>query len=217
MGAQDNQYSDLSNSIANQALQSVANYCSITCNDNISNLDIVIEGGDDTINIQQSCSIMGAECLVKTIMSSQIDNLVKNIVSQEQSPRSIFSLLGPSSNESSNITNSIKNQVSQLISNTCAISASNSISNTAVFAQDANLNFTIGQNASVNNAECVLDTTAKLLINNDITNSVKQSESGLTLGSFIAIIVLVVIILILIILGPAIFEGSLLVGKVIGG
>jgi len=217
MGAQDNQYADLSNSIVNNSLQNIANYCSISCNDNISNLNVVLIGGDDTININQSCSILGAECIIKNLINTEIENLIDNIVNQKGEAKSIFSLFGPSSSEDVNITNSMKNQVSQLISNTCSISVNNLITNVSVVAQDANLNLSLSQTGSVNKSECILDTVSKLLINNDIKNNVKQEQSGLSLGQFLGIIILITIIAILVIAIPYLTPITTEIGSFISG
>lgn len=217
MGSSDEQFSNVANSIVNSSLEGIANYCSISCNDNISNLDVVLVGGNDTVNINQSCSIIGAECLIKNIMNSQIDNLVSNILNQTQSDRSIFDLLGPSTSETVNITNALKNQVSQLISNSCNISSNNNITNVSVFAQDANLDLNISQTGSVNKSQCIMDTVSKLLINNDIKNNIDQKTSGLSLGGFIGIIILVAIVIALIIFGPFLSQISQVGGDAIGG
>lgn len=216
MGGQDEQqYSNIANSITNNSLESIANYCSITCNDNISNLDVVIVGGNDTININQSCSIVGAECLVKNVMNTQIENLVSNLLNQKQADRSIFDLLGPATSETVSVTNALKNQISQLITNTCSISDTKTLSNVGVFSQDANFNLTIGQTGSINNVECILDTTSKILLNNDIKNNVDQKTSGLSLAGFIGIIILVCVIIALIIFGPFLAQVSQSAGDVI--
>jgi hypothetical protein len=199
MGSQDEQ-ANLATNIVNGALQNIANYCTITCEDNISNLSFTIIGGNNTINIGQACSIVGSECMVKNIISSHVTNLVKNIVDQSESNLGIFSLYGPSSSETTNITNAIKNQVSQLIANTCSVTDTKNISNVSVFAQDANLNLTISQVGNIQNSQCALDTTAKLLINNDVANSVKQSESSC--GDILAILIVVAILAILFIFYP---------------
>lgn len=212
MGSQDEQAS-LATSIVNQSLQNVSNYCTISCNDNINNLDIVVVGGNDTINIGQVCSIVGSECMIKNLISTQVDNLVKNIVQQQESNLGIFSLFGPSSSESTNITTSIKNQVSQLINNTCSQSSNQNISNTTVFAEDANLNLTISQSGSVQKAQCALDTVAKLLINNDVQNSVKQSESSC--GNILGILIVIVIIVLIFIFYPLLRGISSGAGQVI--
>lgn len=217
MGAQDNQYADLANSIVNNSLQNIANYCSISCNDNISNLDVVLIGGDDTININQSCSVLGAECVIKNLINTEIENLIDNIVNQKGEANSIFSLFGPSSSEDVNITNSMKNQVSQLISNTCSIAVNNNITNVSVIAQDANLNLSLAQTGSVNKAECILDTVSKLLINNDIQNNVKQEQSGLSLGQFLGIIILIIIVAILVIVIPYLSPITMEIGGFISG
>jgi hypothetical protein len=217
MGAQDEQYADVANSIVNNSLQNIANFCSITCNDNISNLDVVLIGGNDTININQSCSVVGAECVIKNVMNTEIENLINNVINQTGEAKSIFSLFGPSSSEDVNITNSMKNQVSQLISNTCAIGVNNNITNVSVIAQDANLNLSLAQTGSVNKAECIIDTVSKLLINNDIQNNVKQEQSGLSLGGFLAIIILISIIAILVIVIPYLTPITTEIGSFISG
>jgi hypothetical protein len=210
MGSQDEQTTDIANSIINQSLQNVANFCSISCNDNIDNLDVVIVGGNDTININQSCTIIGAECMIKSVISSQIENMVQDILNQKESNAGIFSLFGPSSSESTNITNSIKNQVSQLISNTCVISSDSNTTNVAVFAQDANLNLNIAQSGSLNHAECAIDTVAKMIIDNKIKNDVTQSESSC--GNILGILIVGVIILILVFIGPYLSDAAQIIG-----
>jgi hypothetical protein len=199
MGSQDEQ-ANVATNIVNDALQNVANYCSITCNENISNQDITIIGGNATINIEQSCSIIGSECQIKNLIDSQISNIVKNMIQQQESNLGIYSLLGPASNESTNITNAVKNQVSQLINSACQQQDNFNITNNTVFAQDANVNLTIGQTGTVNKAQCVLDTIAKLTLNNDVTNTVKQTESSC--GDVILILIIIIVIMILFILWP---------------
>jgi len=200
MGSSDNQQANIATSIVNDAIQNVANYCSITCNNDISNENITIIGGNATISIDQSCSAIGAECMIKTVIDSEISNIIKNIIDQEQSSMGIFSLFGPSSSGTANITNSIKNQISQLIQNSCQQSADNSITNSSVFAQDANLNMTIGQSGNLNGAQCAVDTIAKLVLNNDVTNTVKQKQSSC--ANILLILIIVGIIIALIILFP---------------
>jgi hypothetical protein len=199
MGSQDEQV-NTSTQIINDALQNVANYCSITCENNVSNVDITIIGGNASITVGGSCSAIGAECIVKNIVDSQITNLIENMIKQNESSMGIFSLLGPSSDESANITNSIKNQVSQLVSNTCTNGGEAEITNVNVFAQDANFNLVIGNNVDVNKAQCAIDTTTKLLLDNSVKNSVTQSESSC--GSIVGILIVVAIILIIIIIFP---------------
>jgi hypothetical protein len=214
MGAADNQeQASLATSIVNQSLQDVANYCTISCSDNISNVDAVIIGGNDTVNIGQVCSIVGSECMIKNLISTQVDNLVKNIVQQQQSNMGILSLFGPSSSEVTNITTAIKNQVSQLINNTCSQDSTNNITNTTVFAQDANLNLTISQSGSVQKAQCALDTVAKLLINNDVQNSVKQTQSSC--GNILAILIVIVVIVLIFIFYPLLRGFSTGAGQVL--
>jgi hypothetical protein len=206
MGTQDQQAA-LTTNIVNDAMQQVSNQCTITCSDNISNVSQTIIGGSATINISQTCSVVGAECSIKNLIQSQISNLIKNIVKQEQSNMGIFSLFGPSSSTNTNISNSIKSQVSQLISNVCNIDSGSNIVNYNLFAQDADINLNITQGGNANKATCALDTVAKLVLNNSVQNSVTQSQSSCKDIVLILIIVAIIVILILLmpILGP-IFE-----------
>ncbi len=199
MGSQDEQVS-LATDIANNALQNITNFCSITCTNDVNNVNITIIGGDSTINLDQTCSAVGAECLIKNVIQSEIDNMISNMIKQSQSNLGIYSLLGPSSTESTNISNSIKNQVSQLITNNCAISSENSITNVSIFAQDADTKLNFVQNGNVSKASCALDTVAKLVLNNQVTNSVAQTQSSC--GDILWILIVVGIIVLLILLFP---------------
>lgn len=199
MGSQDEQV-NVSTTIINDALQKVANFCSITCENDVSNVDITVIGGNASITVGGSCSAIGAECIVKNVVDSQITNLIDNIIKQTESNMGIFSLIGPGSSESPDITNSIKNQVSQLISNNCTNGGSADITNVNVFAQDANLNLIIGNNVNVNKAQCAIDTTTKLLLDNTVKNSVTQSESSC--GSIVGILIIVAVILSIIVIFP---------------
>lgn len=210
MGSQDEQ-ANLATSIINSSLQNVSNYCAITCSSSIDNTNVTIIGGNATIDITNTCSIVGSECMIKNIISSQITNLIKNMVEQEQDNLGIFSLLGPSSSATTNISNSIKNQVSQLITNNCAIGSTDSVVNTNVFAQDANLKLTIGNTNSISKADCSLDTVAKLVLNNSVSNSVTQKQSSC--GSILGILIAVIIIAIIIILFPILFSISGVAGR----
>jgi hypothetical protein len=203
MGSQDEQVS-LATNIANDALQNITNYCSITCTNDVNNVDITIIGGESTINLEQTCSAVGAECLVKNVIQSQIDNMIDNMIKQSQSNLGIYSLLGPSSTESANIANSIKNQVSQLITNNCAISSENSITNVSIFAQDADTKLNFVQNGSVSKASCALDTVAKLVLNNQVTNSVAQTQSSC--GDILWILIVVAVIIFLVLVGYLVFK-----------
>jgi len=201
MGSQDEQIKTAT-SIANQALQQVTNYCTITCEENISNLDITIIGGESTVNIEQTCSIMGSECLIKSLLQTQINNLIKNILKQTQSNLGIFSLLGPGMNESVDIGNAIKNQISQIVTNSCVVANEQTITNTSVFAQDADTTLNFIQNGDINKSQCALDTVTKLVLNNSVLNNVDQGQSSC--GDILTILIIIAVIAGIIILFPLI-------------
>jgi hypothetical protein len=196
MGSQDQQ-ANLATSIVNQAQQTINNYCSISCSQNISNVNITIIGGNATVNITQTCSAIGTECAIKNLVSSEITNLISNLVEQSQENAGIFSLLGPSMSNSTNISSAVKNQISQLINNTCRQSIEQNINALNIFAVNANGTYNIAQTGTMDHATCVLDTVAKLVLTNNVANDVKQTQTscGNILGILIAVGVIIVVIL----------------------
>jgi len=202
----------LATSIISAAQQTINNYCSITCNNNFTNSTITIVGGDAQINIDQTCTNIGSECTIKNLVSSEITNLIENIVEQTQSNLGILSLLGPSSSNSTTIGNAIKNQISQLINNTCNQNTTNNINGVNIFAIDADTRLNYNQTGTMDHATCALDTVAKIVLNNAVSNDVKQSISSC--GNVLTILIIVGVIIVGIILLPVITR---LFGGVAGG
>lgn len=211
MSNQQNQVS-LATSLVNGAQQTVNNYCSISCNADISNVNILIEGGNATIKIGQTCTNIGSECTIKNLVSTEIENMIENLIQQQQTNGGIFSLLGPSQSNNANISNSIKNQISQLINNTCNQNTNVTLNNMNITSIDANLNFNYVQTGTQDHATCALDTVAKLVLNNQVSNSVKQTQSSC--GNVLGILIAIAVIIVLIIVGYIIFK---VVGKKKGG
>lgn len=207
MSNQQNQVS-LATSLVNGAQQTVNNYCSISCNADISNVNILIEGGNATIKIGQTCTNIGSECTVKNVVSSEIENMIDNLIQQQETNGGIFSLLGPSQSNNANISNYIKNQISQLINNTCNQNTNVTLNNMNITSIDANLNFNYVQTGTQDHATCALDTVAKLVLNNQVSNSVKQTQSSC--GNVLGILIAVAVIIVLIIIAYIIFK---VVGK----
>ena len=208
MGSQTNQAS-LATSIISAAQQTINNYCSIACNANIGNVNITVIGGNATIDVSQTCTNIGSECTIKNLMSSEITNLIDNIVKQSQTNAGFLSLLGPSQSNTTNISNAIKNQISQLVNNTCTQDATVNVNAINVFSQDANLKFNYNQTGTTDHATCALDTTVKLLLNNQVTNSVTQKQSSC--GNVLLILIIIAVIILVILLFPILsnlFRGS---------
>lgn len=211
MSNQQNQV-NLATSLVNGAQQTVNNYCSISCNADISNVNIVIDGGNAQIDIGQTCTNIGSECTIKNVISSEIENMIENLVQQQQTNGGIFSLLGPSQSNDANISNSIKNQISQLINNTCTQNTNVTLNNMNITSIDANLKFNYVQTGTQDHATCALDTVAKLVLNNQVSNSVKQTQSSC--GNVLGILIAIAVIIVLIIIAYIIFK---VVGKKKGG
>lgn len=217
MGSQDQQ-ANLATSIVNQAQQTINNYCSISCSQNISNVNITIIGGNATVNITQTCSAIGTECAIKNLVSSEITNLISNLVQQTQENAGIFSLLGPSMSNSTNISNAVKNQISQLVNNTCRQDINQNINALNIFAANANGEYNIAQTGTMDHATCVLDTVAKLVLTNNVSNDVKQKQTSC--GNILGILIIVAIIIVVILLFPILrgfFGGGAGKAKASGG
>ena len=201
MGAQDQQV-NLATSIINNAQQTINNYCSISCSQDISNVNITIIGGNATINITQTCTAIGTECAVKNLVGAEISNLISNLVDQSQENAGIFSLFGPASSQATSISNNIKNQISQLVNNTCQQDINQNISALNIFALDANAKINIAQTGTMDHASCVLDTVAKLVLTNNVANDVKQKQTSC--GNILTILIIVAVIIVIILLFPII-------------
>jgi len=181
--------------ILNDATQNINNYCSISCGDNISNTSITVTGADTRINLSQTCSAVGAECTIKNLMSNQIDNLVTNLVQDTESNEGIFSLLGPSSTESENISNAIKNSITQLVNNTCNISTENQSNNVNAVITGNNNTFNAAQTGDMDKATCAIDTIVKNVITNTANNTAINKETSCGSLKFLIIIGVIIVII----------------------
>lgn len=196
--------------ILNNASQDINNYCSISCGNDFNNVDIVVTGSNNTVNLSQTCSAVGAECTIKNLMSNQIDNLITNLVQDTESNEGIFSLLGPSSTESENISNAIKNSITQLVNNTCNISTENNSNNVNAVITGNNNFFNAAQTGDMDKATCALDTVVKNIITNTANNTAINKETSCSIMKYLIIIgVILLVILIL----PILFNLAKRVGK----
>lgn len=187
--------------ILNNASQNINNFCSISCGNDFDNVNIVVTGDGNTVNLSQTCSAVGAECSIKNIIGNQVDNMIKNLVKNEQkgSATGIMGLLGPSSTENEYMSTAIKNSITQLVNNTCSISVENKMNNIRAVIVGNNDTFNIAQTGDMDKSTCVMDTVIKNVINNNVSNEADNKQSTLSIMQFI---IIVVVILILIILFP---------------
>jgi len=199
---------NIATNFLNQAAQTIQNYCSIACGNDIENANIVVTGDNVTINLSQTCSAVGSECTIKNLMSSQIDNLITNMVKNQESNEGIFSLLGPSSTESTYITNNIKNQISQLVNNSCNLSSENTINGIhGVFAGNNDV-FNITQSGNMDKAMCALDTVVKSIMSNTANNTVTDTESSCGFLKYLVIALAIIALIILLPIIKNILPGS---------
>jgi hypothetical protein len=181
--------------ILNNASQNINNFCSISCGNDFDNVNIVVTGDGNTVNLSQTCSAVGAECTIKNLMSNQIDNLVTNLVQDTESNEGIFSLLGPSSTESENISNAIKNSITQLVNNTCNISTENQSNNVNAVITGNNNTFNAAQTGDMDKATCAIDTIVKNVITNTANNTAINKETSCGGLKFLVIIGVIIVII----------------------
>jgi hypothetical protein len=183
--------------ILNSASQDINNYCSISCGNDFDNVNITVTGNGNTVNLAQTCSAVGSECTIKNLMSNQIDNLITNLVQDTESNEGIFSLLGPSSTESENISNAIKNSITQLVNNTCNVSTENMSNNVNAVITGNNNVFNAAQTGDMDKATCALDTVVKNVISNTVKNTAQNKESSCDILKYLVIVGAVIGVLIL--------------------
>lgn len=185
--------------ILNDATQVINNYCSISCGDNISNTSIVVTGADTRINLSQTCSAIGAECSIKSIIGNQIDNMITNLTKNEQkgSATGIMGMLGPTSTENEYMSTAIKNSITQLVNNTCSISVENQMNNIRAVIIGNNDTFNIAQTGDMDKSTCAMDTVIKNVINNNVSNIADNKQSTISILKFIIIIAIIIAFIIL--------------------
>lgn len=200
--------------ILNSASQNINNFCSISCGNDFDNVNITVTGNGNTVNLSQTCSAVGAECTIKNLMSNQIDNLVTNLIKDTESNEGIFSLLGPSSTESENVSTAIKNSITQLVNNTCNVSTENQSNNVNAVITGNNNTFNAAQTGDMDKATCALDTIVKNVITNTANNTAINTESSCSILKYLVIIG--VILLVILLLPTLLGLGKKISGKVGG-
>ena len=149
-------------------------------------------GNNNTVNLTQTCSAVGAECTIKNLMSNQIDNLVTNLIKDTESNEGVFSLLGPSSTESENV------------------STENQSNNVNAVILGNNNTFNAAQTGDMDKATCALDTIVKNVITNTANNTAINTESSCSMLKFLIIIG---VILVLVLVVPILFNLAKRIGR----
>lgn len=185
--------------ILNSASQDINNFCSISCGNDFDNVNIVVTGNGNTVNLSQTCSAVGAECSIKNIIGNQIDNMITNLSKNEQkgSATGIMGMIGPSSTENEYMSTAIKNSITQLVNNTCSISVENKINNVRAVIVGNNDTFNIAQTGDMDKATCAMDTVIKNVINNNVANTTDNKQSTTSILQFLIIAVVIVALVLL--------------------
>lgn len=200
---------------SNAVLQSAQSTCSVTCSNESSGNTYVFDGTTaGNLDFSQTCAITGTECLISSYLETNITDIMSSMAKQTEATMNPIGMSAgnfSSHDESVDITESVYNSMTQLISNNCAITATNKSTNNYYYYKDATIgNISFAQNASVGNAECVMDTVAKATAKTDQSASSDQSTgctgySGSGNSNLIIIVVVVIGVLFFVIIIVAVF------------
>jgi hypothetical protein len=191
--------SSASQTVMTNVLQQANNVCSFTCNQNESNITVIVDGGTvGNITFSQDCEIKNTTCNMQTVFETQIQNILDALLKQSAfTANSVLDFNFNAVSENLNIYQYIQNSVSQIISNTCTFSTNQTMSGNYVFVGGGGKAGNIGflQKSNIDNASCIMNTVAKSVISNQAT--AKGSQSSTILGTFALLGIVIIIMLVL--------------------
>lgn len=180
--------------ISNDVYQKADNVCRADCTNEISNIDIVVDGSNipGGIEFKQACTAQ-ALCTMRTVLDSVVN---QNSVTNQEAD----STAGPplfSASVATSINNSrtnIQNTTTQIISNVCEASTSNLITDVNILISDSNVAYIAFDQEGNATADCAIDSTASSTV--DQTSRTEQTATattGIDLGALIAIVVIAIV------------------------
>lgn len=184
MGQTTSIFSSNYNEINNDILQTSKSYCVNICLDNFNINKITVNNSDisGTVELKVGCVITGASCVLKSALSNDIIDKVKNSsdVSIKRST-DIFSLFSNLSRIGSKdeITNSnynqISNQVTQNLLSVCMFRAESNNNINVIDISNSKVSgaINIDKQNVISNTRCTQDNMIKNYIENSVENSFK--------------------------------------------
>ena len=194
--------------ISNDIMQVSTQYCTISSTQEFSGNTLFFIGGTGDVTIKQVSTLSNVNCNMSNVLDTQIINIMKSMSQQDLDITAgpTFSLTGANSKTSMYLTTS--NAVTQLMSSTCNITSSQSISNNYIFAQDQQGDFLFSQESEITGATCTMGNASKTTTENE---QIAEGEQSTTIknvyGIFLAIIALGIVLIIFIIIG-LLFSGK---------
>lgn len=190
--------SSIAQNVTNSAIQTSKNVCQFVCGNENENSNVTIENSSNVVvDFSETCSVLGTSCTVKNVLDSSITNMLSAASQQKETNLAgLFNFNVGSENNS--MTQNIRNNVAQMISNTCKNQATNVNENTYVFVgNSSNIRVSFAQGASVSNANCNYDNSAKMAIYNSETAKSSQAIKNVGILGMIVICIMMIIMLII--------------------
>ena len=196
-------------SIVNQINNISNENCINLCSSSIQDIHILIQDSDieGNINAQAACSILGASCVLKASLSSDVQNTEKNkqlgLAMQEEDP---IALIGPSSSSTINETSnqSVANRVTNILNSTCQANSVQSADdvNIEVIGSKVVGNINVDANGQITKSKCIIDNVSRTTLSNDLTNSqtAKTFQGSPLLFIILAIVAIAVMVMIVIVI-----------------
>jgi hypothetical protein len=184
MGQSKSIFSNNYNDINNSVLQTSKSYCVNICLDNFNINKITVNNSDisGTVELKVGCVITGASCVLKSALTSEIIDKVKNdtdaLIKESTDIFSLFSNLssiGSKKDIRSSNYNVISNQVTQNLLSVCMFRAESNNNINVIDISNAKVSGSINidkQNV-ISNTKCTQDNMIKSYVENSVENKFK--------------------------------------------
>lgn len=203
MGSNQSATAETDQSILNNIINDSSEECNATCNNNVKDMVFNISGsGAEQFGITQVCSA-NANCIMKTQLTTNIQNVLDSMVKQQQSASKGFlpSLSGNNQETTAITRQNINNQISQIMQSSCnALTSNTAVGNIVnISNNETNPNNTkkvvgVTQTGSAN-ATCSITNVGNIVVSNKETSTISQSQTIQVIGIGITSIALILIVL----------------------
>lgn len=187
------------NSVFNSSIQNCVNVCSQEQDDNL----VFVDSKVGNITLNQTCQVVGNSCMLKTLVDTNIDNVLESLAKQKIFSETDLSALNFGSNSSNtvNADQMIRNIISQTVASTCKEGSDQTKEVNLTFISSTAGDISIGQDSNISSNTCTLNNAIKTVLAN---KEVSKTDQGITnigiLGIIAAIILFVVIGIVIVVI-----------------
>lgn len=186
--------------VVNTVLQSSESSCTISCQNSIDDVTIIVEGGSGDITIDQECKMDNLNCILKSSFNTQIQDILKSMIDQENSVSGLTNLPWDQISQNVDLYQYIENSITQMMDNSCKFNAGNDASGIYMYVKDRKGNINLSQSASITNASCNMSSIAKAVVYNNESTKTKQAQEITGIFAMIVSCVIIGIIMLGIVL-----------------